>query len=83
MTQGYHIVPFKAQKYAFFLFYETQTFFKGHTGHKFGAHGAHRGTRLPFGVPLCPQNMATLKQRPKEKRLFDQKMQIFGKNTSK
>ena len=52
LTQGYHIVPFKAQKDGFFLFYETQIFFNGHTeGQKLGAHV------FPL---VCPQNMATL-----------------------
>ena len=49
LTQGYHIVLFKAQNDPFFL---RDTIFKGHTnkhtGHKLGAHW---DTRLPFGVP--------------------------------
>ena len=36
MTQGYHIVPFKAQKDSFFLFYIRK---------------GTRGTREPFDVP--------------------------------
>ena len=60
MTQGYHIVLFNAQKYEFIFYFTRLKFFL--RGTRKGTRGTNWGHRLPFGVTLCPKNMATLVQ---------------------